>query len=273
MVFNILSSSCPLLLSSIGALFSEFAGVLALFLEGLICLGGFLSYFFTVMTGNLAAGIILSVLCCCILCCLFSFLVEKFKAHVFIAGIAINLLFAFLTSFLSVQFFGTRGVLTSEVFANQILKFKNMNAWLVVITALMICGGILFIAFTKQGLNLRVTGYNSEVLRAKGGKPEFYRCLSWGAAGVYGCIAGSMLVMKISSFVPNISSGRGWMALAAVYLGKKKGWKISIAVLVFAAADYFATHVQNVWPAVPSSVLLALPYFVMLLLILVDKKD
>ena len=63
MVFNILSSSCPLLLSSIGALFSEFAGVLALFLEGLICLGGFLSYFFTVMTGNLAAGIILSCLC------------------------------------------------------------------------------------------------------------------------------------------------------------------------------------------------------------------
>ena len=128
MIFNILSSSCPLLLSSIGALFSEFAGVLALFLEGLICLGGFLSYSFTVMTGNLAAGIILSVLCCCILCCLFSFLVEKFKAHVFIAGIAINLLFAFLTSFLSVQFFGTRGVLTSEVFANQILNFRNMNA-------------------------------------------------------------------------------------------------------------------------------------------------
>jgi len=273
MIFNIICSSCPLLLASIGSLFSEFAGVLALFMEGLICFGGFLTYAFTVQTGNLWLGLLLSCLCCCGMCGLFSHLVEKFKAHVFIAGISINLLFAFFTSFLSVQFFGTRGVLTSDIFASAIQNFNHMDLWIVVFSAILIAGGILFIAFTKPGLNLKVTGYNPEVLRAKGGKPELYRMISWITAGLYGCVAGSILVMRISSFVPNISSGRGWMALAAVYLGKKKGWKISVAVLVFVAADYFAAHVQNIWPAVPSSVLLALPYFVMLILILCDKKD
>lgn len=273
MIFNIITSSCPLLLASIGALFSEFAGVLALFLEGLICLGGFLSYAFTVLTGHLWSGLLLSCICCCVICGLFSVIVEKFKVHVFIAGISINLLFAFLTSFLSVQMFGTRGVLTSEVFTSVMNGFSHMDLWLVIFTLLMVTAGILFIAFTNPGLNLRVTGYSPEVLRAKGGKPELYRCISWIVAALYGCMAGSFLVMRISSFVPNISSGRGWMALAAVYLGKKKGWKIALAVLVFCGADYFAAHVQNFWPAVPSSVLLALPYFVMILLICFDKKD
>ena len=50
--------SCPLILCSLGALFSEFAGCLALFLDGLVSFSAFLFYTFTVTTGSPLAGAI-----------------------------------------------------------------------------------------------------------------------------------------------------------------------------------------------------------------------
>lgn len=272
MIFNILSSSCPLLLTSIGALFSEFAGVLALFLEGIICFGGFLAYTFTFWTKNIYLGMLISCFVCFIISCFFYMMIYKFKANIFIAGIAINLLFSFLTSFFSVKIFGTRGVLVSEEFNFALSKIKSIQFSIILISILLITFGIWFLFFTRQGLFLRVCGYDSEVLTAKGGRIWIYKTLSWGIAGAYSSITGCFLIMRVSSFVPNISSGRGWMALAAVYLGKKKSWKICLAVLIFCAADYFSSNLQNFIPQVPNSVLLAMPYFVMILLIIFDKN-
>ena len=47
MIFSWISFSCPLILASFGALISEYAGCLAMFMEGLISLAAFLTYTFT----------------------------------------------------------------------------------------------------------------------------------------------------------------------------------------------------------------------------------
>ena len=62
MILNFLSFSCPLLLASTGALFSEYTGTLALFLEGFISFSGFLTFYFTVLTGSVAAGLSLGMM-------------------------------------------------------------------------------------------------------------------------------------------------------------------------------------------------------------------
>ena len=61
-MLNFLGFSCPLLLAATGALFSEYAGCLALFMDGLISFSGFLTYAFTVATGSVAAGMTLSAI-------------------------------------------------------------------------------------------------------------------------------------------------------------------------------------------------------------------
>ena len=85
-------------------------------------------------------------------------------------------------------------------------------------------------------------------------------------------MAGCFLPLRISSFVPNISSGRGWMALAIVFFGRKKILRIAFAVIIFCGTDYFATYIQNYIPTIPSSFVLALPYLVIILLMALDKK-
>ena len=262
----LLSYACPLILCSLGALFSEFAGCLALFLDGLVNFSAFLFYTFTVTTGSAVLGAVLACFGAVLITLVFSAVVERGGANRFIAAIAMNLLFGALSSCLSSVIFGTRGVLAAELF-----KFSagTARATAVIVTTVLVAISVLFLKYSRHGLYIRIAGSDADVLKAKGVNPGYIRTLSWSLAALYSSVAGTLLAMRLSSFVPNISSGRGWMALAAVFLGKKKPLRIVAAVLIFCLADIFSANIQNYITGIPSSFLISLPYLVSLLLILI----
>ena len=269
-LISALAYACPLILCSIGALFTEYTGCLALFLDGLVSFSAFLFYTFTVITGSPVAGAVLACLGAVVITLAFSAVVERGGANRFIAAIAMNLFFGAMTSCLSWVIFGTRGVLTNDLF-----KFSvgTARAAAVIVTAVFVAMAIIFLKYGRRGLYIRVTGSDADVLKAKGVNPGNLRTLSWGLASLYGTLAGILLALRLSSFVPNISSGRGWMALAAVFLGKKKPLRIVAAVLIFCLADLFAANIQNYLQGIPSSFLISLPYLVSLLLILIPDRN
>ncbi len=263
---SLLAYSCPLILCSLGALFTEYAGCLALFLDGLVSFSAFIFYAFTLASGSAFLGAVLTCLCAVIITLLFSLLVERFCANPFIAAISMNLLFAAMCSCLSSLIFGTRGVLTADLFH---FNTQTAQTTAVVTSLILIALAIIFLGHSCLGLYVRIAGSDADVLKAKGVEPGHIRSLSWSIAALYGSTAGILLSMRLSSFVPNISSGRGWMALAAVFLGKKKPLRIVAAVLVFCLADIFSANIQNYISGIPSSFLISLPYLVSLLLIFV----
>ena len=267
-MIEIIAFSCPLLLAATGALFSEYAGCLALFLDGIITFGGFLTYMFTVLTGSVAAGIILSCLCSTLLALIFAFIVERFKAERFIAAIAINLLFSALVSLISSAVFKTRGVLSSPAFNFKILP---VNIFTLCITFVLIAVALIFLTKTQKGIYFRITGSDADVLLVRGVNPGIYRILSWGITAFFGAMAGAVMTLRISSFVPNLASGKGWLALAAVFMGRKKLWQICLFAVIFCVIEYAAVLVQNIIPSIPSSVILALPYIVSLLIVMISK--
>lgn len=268
MLINILSSSCPLILGSFGALFSEYAGCLALFLDGLISFSAFLNFAFTVTFHSPVLGFTFSVLSSVIIVFLFSLLIERFKANKFIASLSLNLLFSALPSCISSLGFGTRGVLTSPEFVYQITTVRYFS---LIWTLFFIILAILFLSKTRYGLYLRITGTDSDVLISKGVNPSVTRIMGWVLAALYSSFAGCFLSMRLSSFVPNISSGRGWMSLAAVFVGQKKLWKILVCMIIFCCADFFSANIQNIIPDIPSSVLLSFPYLIALCLVFSNR--
>ena len=267
-MLNFLGFCCPLLLAATGALFSEYTGCLALFMDGLISFAGFLTYAFTVATGSVILGIGLSAITCIALCLMFAFIVEKSRANYFIAAIAINLLFSSFTSLFSWLCFGTRGVLTASGFS---FSLTQTNITSVIITVLLIVSAILYLKKTKGGIYFRITGSNADVLLVRGVSPSVYRIASWGVAALFACFAGSFLSLRISSFVPNLASGKGWLALAAVFMGKRRLPLIALYALIFCGVDFAAVYIQNFIPGIPSSVVLALPYIVTLGLVVIRK--
>ncbi|MCQ2592335.1 MAG: ABC transporter permease [Treponema sp.] len=269
MILDILSFSCPLILASIGALFSEYAGILALFLDGFITFSGFQLFLFVSLTGNFALGMILACLITTFYGLLFSFLVEKSKANQFIAAIGINLFFSAFVSFLSFCFFKNRGVLTNPSFYFSPIFVKIFS---IILSIILVASAIYFLYFTQKGIYFRITGTNADVLEVKGIHPGNYRIAAWTIATFYAFFAGALLTLRVSSFVPNLSAGKGWMALAAVFLGRKKIWKICLFVIIFCGADYLSTILPNFIQNIPSSVLLALPYLTILLITALDKQ-
>jgi len=260
--------AAPLLLITLGGLVSEYAGRMACFLDGIINLGAFLCFAFTVLTKNFFFGALFSVLCCMILVLILERFSSYFKANMFLVSLGMNLFFTAFCSLLSSVLFGTRSVLSSEVFSFSLNNTKIFTSIICVLFSAVI---ILVLRFTKTGLALRITGTDSEVLESHGISSMKYRTLSWLIATFCGSFGGCVLALRLSSYVPNIASGRGWTALAAVFLGRKNPVVIIIAVLVFSVAEYASSYLQNIsWFAnVSSSFLLSLPYIASLLLILI----
>lgn len=268
MIFSMISSACPLLLCALGALFTEYAGILAMFIDGLLTFSSFMFYFFTIITGSSFFAAFLTIIFAAGLVLGLSFIVEKTKANPFMAGIGMNLLFSSLTSLFSSLFFHTQGVLYSPDFS---FKPITVNAVSIPVTIALIIAAALFLKFTRAGVYFRITGSDCDVLEAKGVHPSIYRIFSWVIAATFTGIAGIFLSMRISSFVPNIASGRGWMALAAVFLGRKKIWKISLFTLIFCAADILSSSIQNFIPSIPSAFLLSFPYLIAVALACLSK--
>lgn len=267
---NIVSSSCPLLLCAIGALFSDFAGILAVFLEGLITFSAYLMYFYSDLCNSAVFGFILTIITSTSIIFLFSVIIEKYHANPFISATAINLFLSALPSFFSSITYGTRGVLYNGNFVFDVFRTKTIT---VIISLVLIISAVIFLRKTRYGLYIRITGSDSNVLIAKGVNPLFCRICAWCSAAFFASTAGCFLALRVSSFVPNISSGRGWMALAAVYLGRKNPVKIICAVIIFCAADFFSANIQNYTQVIPNYVLLALPYLVCLLMVILDTPE
>lgn len=267
-LFDLFLAAVPLLSVSVGVLTSEFAGVMAVYADGMINFGGFLYYAVVHLTGSVLVGVFSSLMICVLLALAVAAFTKKFKANPFLTGLALNLGVSGTISLLSVRFFGTRGVLFSPGFMLSSLHHYG----LVSVACFFIVAIIFVLAFTKVGLYLRITGSSPETLVARGINPESYKIASWGIAAFFSAVAGCIMVSDLSSFVPNISSGCGWTALAVVFLGKRKIKGVVFAVFVFVLSEYIANNMQNipVFKSFPSALLLAFPYFAALLFIALD---
>ena len=266
-LYGTLTSAAPLLLASTGALVSEYSGAMAIFLDGLITLSAFFCFAFTIWTKSFLLGIFLAIFAGLSFTALMALLIEKLNANRFLAALALNLIYASLSTTFSSIFFGTRGVLTNQAFVFLPEKARLITNFFAYLVFLCI---YLLLKHTKTGLYIRICGSDPQVLHAKGINIFKIRLYAWIIAAALGSCAGCIMSIRLSSFVPNISSGTGWTALAAVFLAKKNTAAIAGAVLAFSLTQYGANNLQNIeaFKSLPPSFLLSLPYISALLLIL-----
>lgn len=267
-IIFILASSMPLVLVTLGALCSEKAGRMVFFIDGLVTISAFIFYSSLYKTGNIFGSALICVMIPLLFVFLVSLVVEKLKFDSFIASLAENVFLLSLVSVISVLLFKTRGVLSFEKINFSQSEFKLTSISIGIIFIIL---SALFLFKTKAGLYLRITGSDSEVLLSAGVKPKTFRILSWMIASVLSSLAGIILVVRLSSFVPGISSGIGWICLAIVFLGKRKYALCVIYAFVFGVAQFLSNNIQNVevFKNLPSALLLSMPYLIVIVFMLV----
>lgn len=265
-IVNLLINTAPLLLIVFAALVSQYAGVMAVFLEGILNLSAFLTLSFTIFFNNPIFGVLTSVLTCSLLIIFTAFFTEYTKANPFMTGLSINLFSDGLISVLSSLWFNTRGVITIDNFAS-LTSFTRIygTVFSYFIIVLMVFGFYQ----TKWGLRTKITGEEQLVLKRYGVSPKSYRIIAWFIATILTSLAGSSYTFRLASFVPNISSGKGWIAIAIVFLGRQRVSNVILATLFFTASEMFALWLQgfsffNI--TIPPTILLSVPYIIVLVI-------
>lgn len=272
MIENILLSVSILFLLTTGALVSEYCGILAVFLDGIINLSAFLFYLFLTLSNNVFFAFCLAITTTCSLTFLISLFTEKFNANPFITGLALNLFCQGIITLLSNIVFKTQGVLTNiEIFTNTRI-YRLSGIILCFIFSLII---LLILKKTKYGLHTQIVGYNGKILTSQKIDVKKLKIISWIIAAFCASFVGCILTGRFSSFVPNISSGQGWIALAAVFLAQKRISRIIIADLLFAISIYISSVLQGTmsYSNISPTMLLSLPYLIVLLFFVFSKQE
>jgi simple sugar transport system permease protein len=98
-------------------------------------------------------------------------------------------------------------------------------------------------------------------------KPNFYRYIAFLVSGFACGIGGAFLSLNLGAFVPNMSSGKGWIARVLIFLGSRKPVNILIAAFVFGLIVSFSNYAQGLLN-IPADFILAIPYIVTLLMMI-----
>ena len=276
MMRNILEIATPYLFAAMGGLYTELAGALNISLEGLLLTGAFSAVLGTYFSGSIAVGLLCAVAGGLAMALIFYIFTSKLKANIFVVGLAINLLAAGVVGLVSAAIFGTKGVIglqdTRGIPTIELQGIHNVpvvgdilsgHTALTYLSWVFAVVTFLIVRYSHFGIGLRATGNRPDLVRMKGLSPNMFRFSAGMVSGVAAALGGAALSLGLAGYVPNMSAGRGWIALVAIYLGRKKPLGVFAACLLFAGAEYLANSAQG-WFNVPRTLTLAFPYIITL---------
>ena len=278
MIEGLLNSAAPLIMAGLGALLSDLSGALGIFIEGFMIFGAFFSWIFAGWTGSVFWGTFISALLAAFIGWALARFVRLSGANPFIAGLAFNLAASGVTLSLSAHWFGTKGVLRNPAvripgpitiplidtipFLGKFLSGQNPFAYIALACAIITAIGI---KRTVPGFRLRASGLSPEAAAERGIRPDLYREGAWALAAFLAALAGAALTFRVGAYAPGGIAGRGWIALAAVYLGFRKVWGVVLAAIIFSFAERLGYGAQGLG-SLPPTALLGLPSALALIL-------
>lgn len=273
----------PILLPAVGEAVAERAGVMNIGLEGNMLIGAFTTLLVYQYTASLILAILAGGAAGCLSAVIIAYIGISRNQPQAVVGFMFNIFAAGITSFfyrvlyaaerpsvpllrsLEIPLLSKIPILGGSVFSMTILAYLSV---LISLAA----GFVLY--KTKLGLQLRSLGENPRAAQSYGIHVVGYR---WGAvlfSGFLAGLGGAYLVCAITgSFAPDISAGRGFLALAVCLLC---GWHpvySMIGAFGYGFINAFQLHLQARGVALPYQLLLALPYIVAIVSLLLAGRN
>lgn len=253
-LLSILRMATPMIFAALGGLLSERSGVVNIALEGLMLVGAFTAAVITLKTGSPSLGFFVGGVAGALTGLLYAVTVIHGRSNQIVAGTAFNLLVMGLIPLMLKLLYDSTGG-TPSLPAEQ--RFQSFPLWFVVIVAAFVW---FFMYRARAGLWVSFAGESPEALDAAGVSVQGVR---YAAVSVAGLLAGwggaSLSVFLASGYSRNMVAGRGFMALAALILGK---WRPPFAVLgclFFGFMEALQIHLQGS-TLVPPQLIQLIPY-------------
>ena len=277
--------AAPLILVSIGEVYSERAGVINMGIEGIMLFGALCGIAVTYYTKSLVAAVLVTLILGLILGLLVAFLTVSRRTNQVVTGLMINMLALGATDLLFSYLSATRQQRSqtfpvifpqswrSIPFFGKVLFQQSISTWIILILP-FIAGVILY--KTRWGLNVRAVGDNPASAETAGLSVVSIKYQAVVLSGIFAALGGAVLTLaEVGYFnAGGMVAGRGFIVMAACVVG---GWdpiRTALVCILFGAADAAQLRMQIAGSAIPVEFLQMLPYIitVVALTIMVKKS-
>lgn len=275
LITAIIRVSTPLVFAALGGLLTFKAGILNIAMDGFMLVAAFLGILTAYLTGNLAWAVFAAVLGSVIMAILFGYFNLKFKADIFIAGIAVGMLASGLTAVLLQGALGQTGVFASS----KIPRFLQIRIPFIdgipILSQLFSGYSVLvYLAFlftpvvslvmsrTKWGLRVRAVGENPDSAASVGIDVFKIKMETVILSGFFCGLGGAYLSLDyVSLFSRDMTADRGLIALAAIFFAQGNPVTTIAVTVLFGIAQALAVRLQQSVGIAPQ-IVQVIPYFV-----------
>ncbi|MDX1414239.1 MAG: ABC transporter permease [Candidatus Promineifilaceae bacterium] len=272
----------PLLLAGMAGLLSYQVGLINIALEGFMLVGAFIAVAVAAYFGAAWTGVLAAALAGAAFAALFALFVTDFKGDLIVTGLAMNFLILGGTAYLLQVIYNTSGtiapeglqklpVLTIPVLSD--LPFLGpvlfSHSPLVYLSWLMVPVTSIFLYHVVSGVHIRAVGEDMEAAATAGISVRRMQYLALMLGGILCGLAGANLsIGDLSLFRENMTNGRGFIALAAVYFAAGRPQMTAVACLLFGLFDALQFRLQTI-SNIPPQIFQMLPYLMVVLMLVI----
>jgi general nucleoside transport system permease protein len=273
-----LVTATPLTLAALGGIMCERSGVVNIALEGIMLVGAFVGYAVAFGTHNLWLGLLAAIISGVGIAAIHAVLCISLLVDQIVSGAVMNILAVGITGVFYRNFIESANVagpgtlphwnipLLSQIPVLGPIFFENQLVTYAMLVLIVVVHVVLF--RTTWGLRTRACGEHPRAAETAGVNVYFVRYINVIASGALGGLGGAYFsLQQIGNFLPNITGGRGFIALAAMIFGKWTPVGAFGASLLFAGSDALSSRLQIYGVHVPIQFLGMLPYVVTIVVV------
>lgn len=274
LVYATVRASTPILFAALAATITQQGNITNIGTEGIMLMSAFMAVWVSVSTGSWVLAILVSVIAGVATAMIMAVAHIKYDADITAIGVGVNTLALAATKFGIQQFLGTTGSFTSPdikaiprihipfLEKSEVLNVLFNNWSLMEILGIVSVFVLYFILYrTVWGLRLRSVGRFPLAAETAGIKVNQMKYSVMAISGIFGGIAGAHLSIGYSQmFIENMTNGRGFMGVAAMFFGGANPLLAWVGALLFGFVDSVGGRLQAYgWP---SQFVLMLPYVI-----------
>jgi general nucleoside transport system permease protein len=278
-ILTVVTASTPLLLASSGELVVERSGVLNLGVEGMMIVGAACGFAGAWMSGSILVGALCGIVAGAVLSAIFGVLTLGLAVNQVATGLALTIFGVGLSGLIGASFVGEKIVPAEHLHLPVLTDIPGVGRILfaedpfVYVSIALIIGIWVFLYRTRTGLILRAVGDNHASAHALGYPVLRIRMLAVLFGGACAGLAGAYLPLAYTPFfIPGMTSGRGWIALALVVFASWRPGRLVIGAYLFGAVSILGLALQPLHLGVPQQVMNMLPYLAtVVVLVLISR--
>ena len=270
----------PIALAALCGVISERAAVINIAIEGIMLMAAMTAVVAATLADSLLVGLIVAIITGALVAALHAVLVIRFKVDQIVSGVAINIFGTGMTSFISSRYLESNIDLLNNSGTLQVVPIPLLSqipilgpiffehTWIVYITLVLVVVLHVLLFYTPWGLRTRAVGEHPKAADTLGINVFFTRYVNVIIGGMIAGIGGAYFTIgSVGRFDQNMTSGKGFIGLAAMIFGKWTPIGAFLSSLLFGFADLLQVKMQILRVPIPSEFLAMAPYIITMIVL------